>query len=411
MLKVIETFSGIGAQAKALNNLECEYEIVFTADWDITAIIAYDLIHNGEQKLGQYEKMSKENLLKKISSYSFSLNGKDLASKSSINRLSVEILKRLNVAIDRTKNLVNVQDISGATLPNDIDVLTYSFPCQDLSNAGSWHGNTGGINRDAKNRSSMLWEIERILLERYNNKLELPRFLLMENVRSIKSKKHIDNFKEWQESLEGIGYYNKIYSLNSKDFGIPQNRERMFMVSFYVGNNCELKNKIKSYLDKNNLKNLKCEMHHMKDFLKTDYRNTQYLNEAILSNPNDTPSRKKIFENNILIYDEQKYCDLVATLTTKQDRHPNSGVITFKGKKGKSQFRYLTPREAFLLMGFQEKDYQVLIDNNFSHRKNSMFFSLEKLHRLAGNSIVVNILEEVFKQIIYVKKNIYEIND
>ena len=78
-------------------------------------------------------------------------------------------------------------------MPDDTDILTYSFPCQDLSIARAWHGSSGGIDRNANNRSSMLWQIERILKERKDKKLRLPRFLLMENVRNIQSKKHKDN--------------------------------------------------------------------------------------------------------------------------------------------------------------------------------------------------------------------------
>ena len=86
------------------------------------------------------------------------------------------------------------------------------------------------------------------------------------------------------------------------------------------------------------------------------------------------------------------------TVTTKQDRHPNSGVIDFNSnRKGKSNFRYLSPRECFILMGFSESDYQRLIDNNFKTKKNTNFFTRDKLNRMAGNSICVNVLESIFE--------------
>ena len=78
---------------------------------------------------------------------------------------------------------------------NCFPLLTYSFPCQDLSVAGYWHGNTGGIDRNAHNRSGMLWEIERILKERIQDNLPLPKFLLMENVlRTVISPVKVEAF-------------------------------------------------------------------------------------------------------------------------------------------------------------------------------------------------------------------------
>ena len=90
--------------------------------------------------------------------------------------------------------------------------------------------------------------------------------------------------------------------------------------------------------------------------------------------------------------------NIVQTITTKQDRHPNSGNIYFNPNNNKSNYRFLTPRECFVLMGFDEKDYEKIINNNFNSRKNSLFFSRDKMYKLAGNSIVVNMLEAIFEQ-------------
>lgn len=143
MFKVIETFSGIGSQAKALDNIGVEHEILYTADWDINAIIAYDLIHNGEQDLKKYEKLSKEEIIAQLGKYTLSMNGKKPATQKAIQSLKYEVAMRLLAAIERTNNLVSITDIKGEQLPKDIDLLTYSFPCQDLSIAGFWHGNKG----------------------------------------------------------------------------------------------------------------------------------------------------------------------------------------------------------------------------------------------------------------------------
>ena len=196
MLKVIETFSGIGAQAKALKNIGCDFKIIGTADWDINAIIAYDLIHNGPQDLSKYEASTKEEMIAILDKYTLSNDGKVATEKKNIRRLSTETLRRVCSAIDRTNNYVSVTDMKGDQLPKDMNVLTYSFPCQDLSVAHAWHGRTEGIDRSAGNRSSMLWQIERILIERKDSIHRMPRFLLMENVPNIMSTTHNKNFNE-----------------------------------------------------------------------------------------------------------------------------------------------------------------------------------------------------------------------
>ena len=415
MLKVVETFSGIGSQAKALKNRKIEHEILCTADWDINAIIAYDLIHNGDQDLCIYNAMNKEELLFNLEKYTLSLNGKKPATKKNMQNLNEDVLRRLLCAINRSKNLVSITDIKARDLPDSIDLFTYSFPCQDLSVAGNWHGNKGGIDRNAHNRSGMLWEVERILKERIESNMGLPKFLLMENVSNILSNRHIKNFDEWRGFLEEIGYINKTYTLDASKFGIPQKRKRTYMISVLIKNDELKKNKVINYFETHDLENdkyvksLNIKEKKLKDLLRLNYNNEHYRKEADLCQPNDTPSRREIYEDNIQIIKNGKInAKIIPTVTTKQDRHPNSGVIDYSNdREGKSSFRYLTPRECFLLMGFEEEDYNKIIDNNFKSR-NSNFFNIEKLNRMAGNSIVVNVLEEIFDQIEYINNEILE---
>ena len=406
MLKVVETFSGIGAQATALRNIGIKHEIVGTADWDVYAILAYDLIHNGKPKKTKYDDMSKEELLEILSKHTLSLDGKKPASQKQINRQTQEFLAKLCAAIDRTNNMISVTDIKGIDIPNDTNLLTYSFPCQDLSSAGFWHGNKGGIARDANNRSSMLWQIERILLERYNSNMPMPKFLLMENVTNIVSSRHIDNFNEWKNSLKNMGYESFPMILNAKDFGIPQKRKRFYMLSVYTNHNKVIKEKLDKYFKKHNLedleylKTLNLKNRTVVDILKLDYSNPQYKYEADYSQPKDTKSRLAIWNDNEKLFVNNKInVDIIPTLTTKQDRHPNSGVIEYEKAKGKSGFRYLTPREGFMLMGFEEEDYQRIIDNNFKTKRGTDFFTRDKLNKMAGNSIVVYVLEQIFKEV------------
>lgn len=408
MLKMIETFSGIGAQAKALKNIGANFKIIGTADWDITAIIAYDLIHHGKQDLSKYENATKEEMLDRLRRYTLSTDGKSPASWGIIKNINIEVLRRLCAAIDRTNNYVSVTDMDGALLPADMNALTYSFPCQDLSVAHAWHGKTEGIDRTAANRSSMLWEIERILKEREASPLDMPKFLLMENVPNIISRSHNDNFEEWKKSLEELGYYNQFYVLHSNHFGTPQTRKRAYLMSVYVGKDAKLKKKLENYFKANDLRNIRKPQQDLSHFLRTDYTNDSFRQEADSSQPNDTPSRRSIFDKNVKLYDGiGTYSGYVPTITTKQDRHPNAGVVSYSnGRAGKSNFRYLTGRECLLLMGFDDSDYESIMRGNFMRNVSETFFNNNKVVKMAGNSIVVPVLEEVFKQMIEIDEQL-----
>ena len=110
-----------------------------------------------------------------------------------------------------------------------------------------------GIDRNAHNRSGMLWEVERILKERVELKLQLPKFLLMENVSAILTSRHKSNFNEWTDYLKKIGYTNHIYTLNASDFGIPQKRVRTYMISVLTNNNSIKEKQVENYFVKYNL--------------------------------------------------------------------------------------------------------------------------------------------------------------
>ncbi len=406
MLKVIETFSGIGAQAKALGNIGADFKIIGTADWDIHAMIAYDLIHHGKQDLSKYENATREEMLKKLKKYTLSIDGKVAADWKNVKVLNIEVLKRVCAAIDRTNNYVSVTDMDGATLPADMDALTYSFPCQDLSIGHAWHGATEGIDRRAANRSSQLWEIERILQERKASPNPMPKFLLMENVPNIISRSHSKNFDDWKQSLVDLGYYNKFYVLVSSNFGTPQVRKRAYLMSFYTGGDTKLEAKLDKYFEANNLEDIRQKPNHLSQYMRTDYNTGSFRQEANEAQPNDTPSRRDIFEKSVKLFDGTTYSDRVQTITTKQDRRPNAGVVTYDSKRpGKSTFRYLTARECLLLMGFEDRDYEVLIENNFKKNIASDFFTTTKITKIAGNSIVVPVLEAVFTQMLYVDQH------
>lgn len=359
-------------------------------------------------------KLTDEELLNELSKFTLSRDGKVSITKKGLRNLKREKSLRLLSAIKRCNNLGSITDVKSEMLDFKIDLFTYSFPCQDLSIAGAWHGNNSGIDRDANNRSGMLWEVERILIERYKSNVQMPKFLLMENVSNILSTTHKENFEEWKNTLVDMGYYNKVYVLNANDFGVPQRRTRAYMLSVHIGNNNPKKEELEQYFANNDLgqgfvqAKLNIKHKSIDEFLRIDYNNELYYKEAVEAQPNDTPSRQRIYNENELIVEKDRInVKNIATITTKQDRNPNSGVIDFiSGVEGKSKFRYLTPRECFLFMGFDEEDFQRLIDNDFYWRRNIRVFNNNTLYKLAGNSIVVDVLEAIFSQMIEIDKKI-----
>ena len=98
---------------------------------------------------------------------------------------------------------------------------------------------------------------------------------------------------------------------------------------------------------------------------------------------------------------------ITSTITTKQDRHPNSGNLHVDFNNGKAPFRYLTPRECFLLMGFEENDYEKVISGNFEIKKNTSMFTRDNLIKMAGNSIAVNVLEAIFLHVVELDKKLF----
>ena len=405
MLKVIESFAGIGSQAQALENIGVDFEVVATVEWETGAMYAYDIIHNGPQDLSSYRHHNRDSLIETLSAYNLSNDGKTPLSYRALSSMNIRQMKSILCAIERNNNFVDITSVKGEQLP-DADVLTYSFPCQDLSISGHWHRNSGGIDRDANNRSTLLWEVERLLKEYVEAEKDLPSFLLMENVSNILSAKHIGNFREWQKFLEGLGYVNQVYTLDARNFNVPQSRVRTYMISVLAKSQVNAK-QIKKYFEDNNLEEVKrdfSKLRPMDEYLRLDYENPVYRNEAIQSTPIFTPSRQKIFEQNpiLAIGSKAKVGIWARTVTTKQDRNPNSGIIAYGDEKLteiNTHYRNLTARECFMLMGFDEEKYNHLIDSNFKVRSNRNMLNQAKLIQLAGNSIVVQVLEHIFAQI------------
>jgi len=166
-LRLIELFAGIGSQTQALTNIGIAHKVVAISEIDKYAIQSYEAMHGKANNLGDIRKIEE--------------------------------------------------------LP-DADLWTYSFPCQDISVAGKGAGIKEGT------RSGLLFEVER-LLRVASEKGTLPKYLLLENVKNLVSKKFKADFDKWLDFLSELGYTNYWKVLNAKDYGIPQNRERVFCVS------------------------------------------------------------------------------------------------------------------------------------------------------------------------------------
>ena len=130
------------------------------------------------------------------------------------------------------RNFGDISKIDWKKVP-DFDFFTYSSPCQDFSNAGLQKGGEEGSGT----RSSLLWECRKAILAKR------PKYMMMENVKALVGKKFIRLFEKWESELESYGYQNYARVLNAKDYGVPQNRERIFLISILGGGEFEFPEK------------------------------------------------------------------------------------------------------------------------------------------------------------------------
>ena len=227
-IRLIELFAGYGSQALALKYLGVPFEHYRIAEWTIKSTQAYKDLHFENDNTDYSKEFSVEYLIDYLFEKGISQNYSEPMTKEQIKRLGEEKIRTAYNNIIATHNLVSVCTAKGKDLGiTDTDkftyVLTYSFPCQDLSSAGKG----AGMEKGSGTRSGLLWEVERLLDECE----KLPQVLLMENVPEVIGSKNIKHFAKWVEFLDKLGYHSKWGLLNAKDYGIPQNRNRCFMVS------------------------------------------------------------------------------------------------------------------------------------------------------------------------------------
>lgn len=325
-MRILSLFSGIGAFEKALKNLKIDFELVGYCEIDKYASKAYSMVHR----------------------------------------------------VSEDKNLGDVIEVNANQLPTDIDMITYGFPCQDISVAGK---QKGFVDQNGKTRSGLFFDGLRII------ETTKPKIAIAENVKNLTSKKFKVEFDIVLNCLEQAGYNNYYKVLNAKDFGVPQNRERVFIISIRkdIDNGCFIFPQSKSL-----------ELR-LKDLLEDEVDEKYYLTDI------KTPKLMKTIEENnepkikqVLqmypnsgnpqagrIYDQNGISPAMDTCSGG-NRMPK--IITDKG------IRKLTPRECWRLMGFDDEDFNTLSG-----------ISNTQLYKQAGNSIVVNVLEAIFSELFKLK--------
>ena len=233
-LKVVTLFSGIGCQERGIENTGLfDIETVATSDIDKDAIVSYASIHCGltSELINTYEQYpSREEMVKELTEKNI---GYDFMKKKPYDWNKVERkkdkseLNRYWLSLHLSKNLGDISKVQ--TLPS-CDLLTFSFPCTDISLSGKQKGlSYEDWEKGANTRSGLVWEVVRLLKD-YKSKNKLPQYLLMENVANLVSKKFIGDFNYLNTLISEIGYNVYWKVLNAKDCGVPQNRKRIFAV-------------------------------------------------------------------------------------------------------------------------------------------------------------------------------------
>jgi DNA (cytosine-5)-methyltransferase 1 len=351
--KLFESFAGIGCQSMALDKLGIDYEVVGISEIDKYALASYKAMHN------------------------------------------------------ECPNLGSITDIKGKDMPKT-DIFTYSFPCTDLSKAGQQKG----LNTDT--RSGLIFEVLRLLHEMQEHN-KLPQVLIMENVVDLVQVKFIEQWKEIQFEIEQMGYTNYTFTMNAKNYGVAQNRDRVFMVSILGNYYYEQPKPIP--LEKR-----------LKDYLESNVDQGYYLSDTQITNITKWKSQQNPLEN--ALTNESNHAPTLlargsdslnatmvlikeATVKGYAEAHDGDGVYLNRPhqKRGVVQdqmiqtiktsgddvgvidnmkIRKLTPKECWRLMGIDDSYFD----------KASQVVSKSQLYKQAGNGIVVDVFAHILKELL-----------
>lgn len=386
-------------------------------------------------------------------SQSLALKRLNIPHESHISEIDKYAIQAYNQLHGDTHNWGDICKIDEWSLPS-YDLITYSFPCTSCSTAGRQEG----LKRGSGTASSLLWECERII------SVNRPKYLLMENVKALVGKKFKPDFEEWLGVLEQLGYNNYWQVLNAKDYGVPQNRERVFVVSirkdvdwfgYQFPSKTPLERKLKDLLESEVDENYYLSDEKVAGFIEHSKRhfekgtgfgfkpknietdltaNCLRANASLCptdnmiycaasrgrnpDNPSDrtagSPTEQRLevnqtgCSNTLTTVQKDNYIIQVGNLkqTDSFGGNPQTGRVYSSdglspclntmqggGREPKvlnnTRIRKLTPRECFRLQGVSDEDFNKL--NGISKTQ---------LYKLAGNSIVVDVLENIFKNLL-----------
>lgn len=370
-LQVLSLFSGIGAYEKALTKINVDYQVIYYSEIDKYASKVYSVIHN----------------------------------------------------IPEEFNLGDITTVNEKELP-DFDLVTYSFPCQDISLAGK---QKGLIDENGnKTRSGLLFDALRII------KYKKPKYAITENVKGLVTKKFRKDFEWFLRELESYGYNNYWKVLNAKDYGIPQNRERVFVISirkdikksFEFPPPIGLKKKLvdileqqvdeKYYIDDKTthifLKSFKYDMLEIKSnniilvgsLDIKGYKSIRRVYSPYGIAPTLTTMTGGNRQPKIILRDNGKWVIKHDDITTCLDANYHKGIDNHRARAtilSEYKIRKLTPLECWRLMGFNDEDFwkaKNTLNTYFYYGKDK---SDTQLYKMAGNSIVVDVLMYIFQRL------------
>lgn len=304
------------------------------------------------------------------------------APRKALENLGIDIKSLDYVEIDEKavrsynalfKNIAKPSSVIGWNFKPDI--LVHGSPCQDFSRAGK---RLGGNDED-KTRSSLMFETLKII---ENMGMWKPKIVIWENVKGVLDKDMIHSFRKYLTYMEKLGYVSNYEVLNAINFGIPQRRERIYTISILNGESFNF----------SNLKTTKANS--LKDYLEENVDDKYTITSKSMLDRIDKNNKK--YSGYL-----KEINDFCYTITTKQNRCPNSGIINI----GNGKYRLLTERECWRLMGFDDSDFEKVLEEfpNKIGKQNGT------LYKQAGNSIVVNVLEAIFEELIimgYIKEEL-----
>lgn len=354
------------------------------SEWAVKSIQAYKDMHFTDDNTDYSKDVSVEQvkawLYGKISTdYNTPM------TEQQINRLSEKQVRTIYNNMQATHNLGSITQIKAEDLAVvDTDkftyIMTYSYPCQDCSLAGKG----AGMAKGSGTRSALLWEVERLLLE-LKEANSLPQILLLENVPQVHGEKNKDDFYAWISELEEMGYHNYWQDLNAKDYGIPQNRNRCFMVSllgdYYYSfpKPQKLTVRLKDFLDKK-----VDEKYYLLDktvemFIEHNLVvEPTFIERALTDSNGETMS---FDPNQSKTFGYRKPLPIARALRAEN----NSAGCVIENYR----IRKLTERECFRLQGVKEEDFERVAKNQ----------STSSLYHLAGDSICCTCLMAIFGEL------------